>query len=308
MVNVTAAKSGGRPPVGGKPPKPGSRAAREALAAQQEAERVEAAARRRRQLAAGWFVGVLVLILVVLVVVKLTAGAGKAGPTAPAAASVVAQVTGVPASVFDTVGRGSVGTAPKATSGQDVLADNGKPIVFYMGAEFCPYCAAERWPLIIALSRFGTFTGLHTTSSAAGDAYPSTPTFSLYGTTYTSQYVELQSKEIMSDANVKLETLTPAQQDIVTALDPPDKGESGNPFPFISFGNQAVVVGSSYDPASLHGLTQAKVAATLSNPKSSLTKQIIGTANAFTAQICSLTQDQPSSVCSTKGAKAYSGS
>ena len=35
-----------------------------------------------------------------------------------------------------------------------------KPELLYIGAEYCPYCAASRWPLIIALSRFGTFKGL----------------------------------------------------------------------------------------------------------------------------------------------------
>ncbi len=34
----------------------------------------------------------------------------------------------------------------------------GKPEVLFVGAEFCPFCAAERWPLIVALSRFGHFS------------------------------------------------------------------------------------------------------------------------------------------------------
>jgi len=32
--------------------------------------------------------------------------------------------------------------------------------VVYIGAEYCPYCAVERWPLIVALNRFGTLTNL----------------------------------------------------------------------------------------------------------------------------------------------------
>ena len=33
---------------------------------------------------------------------------------------------------------------------------SGSPELFYYGAEYCPYCAAERWSVVIALSRFGT--------------------------------------------------------------------------------------------------------------------------------------------------------
>ena len=58
-----------------------------------------------------------------------------------------------------------------------------------MGAEYCPYCAAERWALVMALSKFGTFTDLQGTTSSATDTNPSTPTFSFYGSTYTSKYL-----------------------------------------------------------------------------------------------------------------------
>ena len=40
------------------------------------------------------------------------------------------------------------------------LSSGGKPEVLYVGTEFCPYCAAESWSLIVALSRFGQFSGL----------------------------------------------------------------------------------------------------------------------------------------------------
>ena len=49
----------------------------------------------------------------------------------------------------------------------------GKPEILYIGAEYCPYCATERWPLAVALSRFGTFTGLRGIHSSATDVYPS---------------------------------------------------------------------------------------------------------------------------------------
>jgi hypothetical protein len=60
------------------------------------------------------------------------------------------------------------------TSGSPYLS-NGKPVVLYIGAEFCQYCAIERWALIMALMRFGNFTSLHymTSAPSEGDTRPS---------------------------------------------------------------------------------------------------------------------------------------
>lgn len=38
------------------------------------------------------------------------------------------------------------------------LTAAGKPDLRYIGAEFCPICAAERWAMYVALSKFGTFS------------------------------------------------------------------------------------------------------------------------------------------------------
>ena len=50
-------------------------------------------------------------------------------------------------------------SAPTTITGAP-LTSGGKPEMLYIGAEYCPYCAAERWAMIVALSRFGTFSGL----------------------------------------------------------------------------------------------------------------------------------------------------
>ena len=181
-------------------------AARELAAAQRRAEQ-----RRKRLIAAGSAVGVVVLVIAILVAVKLTSPTKKSTSVASttASTSLVDAVTGVPPATLDKVGKGAVDTPPQATSGQPVLkGSDGKPIVFYMGAEYCPFCAAERWPMIVALSRFGTFQNLSTTSSSSTDTYPNTPTFTFHGSTYSSKYIDFQPKEIQSDAGVPLETLT----------------------------------------------------------------------------------------------------
>lgn len=278
-------------------------AARELAAAQRRAEQ-----RRKRLIAAGSAVGVVVLVIAILVAVKVTAPTKKNTSVASSTASttLVNAVTGVPAATLDKVAKGSVNTLPKATSGQAVLkGSDGKPIVFYMGAEYCPFCAAERWPMIVALSRFGTFTNLSTTSSSSTDTYPNTPTFTFHGATYTSKYLDFQAKEVQSDAGVPLETLTADQQKLVDQFDPPPPGQTGNSFPFLDFANQSIVNGASFDPQILAGMTQQQVADALKDPNSDVAKAILGTANAFTNELCKLTNGQPANVCSTAAATAY---
>jgi thiol-disulfide isomerase/thioredoxin len=274
-------------------------AARELALRQQRAEQ-----RRKRMIAAGSAVGVVVLVIAILVAVKLTTPSKKSNTNAAkpttASSSLVNSVTGVPASVLDSVGKGSVQTLPQATSGKPVLKGaDGKPVVFYMGAEYCPYCAAERWPMIVALSRFGTFQNLSTASSSSTDVFPSTPTFTFHGSSYTSNYIDFQPKEVQSDSGVPLESLSSDQQNLVNQFD------QGGSFPFVDFGNQALVTGASYSPQLLAGMTQQQVADALKDPNSDVAKAILGTANAFTNEICKLTNGQPGNVCSSAAATAY---
>ena len=41
-----------------------------------------------------------------------------------------------------------------------------------VATEYCPYRAAQNWAMIVALSRFGTFTGLRTIRSVTFDLAP----------------------------------------------------------------------------------------------------------------------------------------
>ncbi|HEY1488163.1 MAG TPA: DUF929 family protein, partial [Micromonosporaceae bacterium] len=163
--------------------------ARQAIIEQRAAE-----ARRRRMIAAGATVGGVILLVAIIVGAFLLTGTKKAAPARVASSDLVSKVTNVPAATLDQIGKGSIlsGTAPAPTSNQPVLSSDGKPVVFYFGAEFCPFCAAERWSVIVALSRFGTFSNLsQITSSEDG-----IPTFTFEGSTYTSKYITFQPKEV----------------------------------------------------------------------------------------------------------------
>ncbi len=73
-------------------------------------------------------------------------------------------------SVLDAVGVGDVKVAPTKINAP-ALISNGRPEVLYVGAEYCPYCAAERSAVAVALSRFGTLHGLGQTASSPNDVY-----------------------------------------------------------------------------------------------------------------------------------------
>jgi Domain of unknown function (DUF929) len=285
----------------------GDRRAR--LAAQQAAQK-QARARNRRLLLAGG--AIVVVIAVVLGVVLGTGGGGSptAGSTAPAPTgsaltAVLGQLTSVPAATLDQVGAGTTASNPTSITGT-ALTSGGKPEVLYMGAEYCPYCAAERWALIVALSRFGTFSGLAPIRSAAADGagnaepYPDTPTWTFLNATFTSSYLTFTSVELNTNIPDKatgfyttLQTPTAAEQTLIDTYDAADQGA----IPFIDYGNKYVSIGASYNPGILSGLTWAEIASDLHNPDSSVAKSVLGVANYATAAVCVLTSDQPASAC-----------
>jgi hypothetical protein len=237
---------------------------------------------------------------------------GQAG-AAPAPAAIIGKVTSVPASALDAVGDGggAVTAKPHPLSGS-ALTLNGKPEMFYLGSEFCPFCAAERWAMIAALGRFGTFSGLTTIRSAAADGagdaepYPDTATWTFAKSSYSSQYLTFTPVENLSNipdpstgGYTTLETPTRAQQALVTKYDGPPYVPSSfaGGIPFIDFGNKYAIFGASYSPGVLVGLSWSQIAADLSNPNSPVAEAIDGTANYLTAAICATTGNQPASAC-----------
>jgi hypothetical protein len=302
--------------------------ARERIAAQQAAAR-RTEARRRMFLASGSVLGVLVVVIVLIIVKSASntpaAAAGHNASTATTA-SVTKDITSVPASTLNAVGRGS-GVSPLITTkGQSPLTFGGKPEVVFMGEEPCPYCGAERWGLIVALSRFGTFSGLHLIHSSSEDVYSNTSTLSFYKSSYTSKYlvfkpVEMYSEKILSSgAYAPLQKPTAAESALMSKYDAPPyvSSSAANSYPFVDIGNQYVLVGAQYLPSTLgstaavdpshFGLTWTQIASDIKNPSSAVAQAIDGTANSLTAAICKITHNADAAVCSSPAATAGAGS
>lgn len=270
-------------------------------------------------------VGVVLLVVVALVIFSLTSGNSSSNANGhgyqEAPASLVKELTTIPASVYDTVGvTSSVApvTAPTATSGEAVLtftSADGKalPGVFYLGSEYCPFCAAQRWAVIAALSRFGTISGLGLTESSSKDVFPNTPTLSFYKasfsmTDFAVQAVEQYSNIPTKDGNgyTELTKLTKEQQALAEKYDSTKYFPSGQAgaIPFMSIGNQFLVSGAMFTPSVLNSLSRNDIASGLSNPNNPATQAIIASANYLTAAICKITGGNPGNVCQSKGVQA----
>jgi hypothetical protein len=267
------------------------------------------------------FVLLVLLIVGVLLVLKVTRGSTtvQAPPVTPANEGVVREVTNAPARVFDTVGAlEQLDPAPVALSGQPSLVVDGKPDVVYVGGEFSPYSAAERWALVAALGRFGVFTRLGATSSSKGEVFAGTPTFSFYGSTYRSRYLTFSSTEeyAQSPSTVapagfpKLEGVPSFEQALMRRYGSEPSGAGGDAgpgaLPFVDVANKLVISGAAigFSPGLLAGKSMAQIAGDLSDPSNPVSSAVIGAANELTAAVCSATGGEPANVCSSPGAHA----
>jgi len=270
----------------------------------------------------------VVVVVAVLVIIKVSTGSTSTGSSGYQATdpTTLAELTTIPASVFNTVGVQSLVapvTPPQALKGQPALLGTSStgvklPEVFYLGAEYCPFCAAQRWSTIIALSRFGTWSGLGNMASSTnpGEYAPGTPTFTFVKAKYKSKYLTFASVEQYNQIfNTALNFYSPLQK--------PNKAENANfqkydtskyikgitaqqdhSIPYISIGNKFLVSGASFGPLTLANLSRSQIAKGLSDPTSPVTDAIIASANYQTATFCTLTKNQPANVCASSGVKA----
>jgi len=272
-------------------------------------------ARTRRLTTIAIAAAAAICVAAVLVFVVIKPGAPAAGQPSPALARLMAQVTHVPVGTSDAAGDGAgqVIAKPAPVAGPS-LAAHGKPEVLYVATEYCPYCASQNWAMVVALSRFGTFTRLRTIRSSAlnsallpsvtDQTYPPLDTWTFYGSGYISKYltfvpVETRSNVLVSrhanplhqNSYTVRQRLTPAQQAIFAKYD------NLRAVPFADFGNRYALTGSSFDPTVLEHETWSQIAAELRNPHGIRGRSILGAVNYITAAICQLTRDQPATAC-----------
>jgi hypothetical protein len=312
--------SGGRPQQGAKGPRPpgagpGRGGGRRPPAKGPAGRRGAPKPRGSRTALFTWAaIGLVVIVVGVLVIVKVSSGTstGHGFNSSALPASTTRELTSVPESVFNTVGVTSTTIAvavPHPTAGQKALVIDKKPGFFYLGGEFCPYCAAERWAIAASLGRFGTFTGIKTMESSTSDVYPNTHTITFATATYKSPYIGAELLEESSRTHGRLRTPTTSEQKLVTKYDVAKytggSSTASGSIPFIDVGNKVLTGGASYVPSALSPgttpLTWADIAGGLNDPSNPVTKAIISTANYLSASVCSIDGGKPASVCKGKG-------
>lgn len=299
-TNANGGRSAGKTPSTGRPLPTGPAASRYA------GTRAAPAPTKRRYEQQSWWQRALggprstwiALVAIVLVVALFALIArNRQAERAPTAVtqSVAEQVTRIPAGVYEQVGDGGLQMTLKATRGSPaILKDSsGKPQVLYVGAEYCPYCAAERWSLVAALSRFGTFSGLELIKSGEGNI----PTFSFVKSSYSSPYVSFAAVETEDGVGNRLQQPSAEQQQIMAKYNAPPYTGSSGAIPFSDIANQYVRTGSGFQPDVIQSGTWQSIADALSVPSSPEANAIVGNANILTAAICQTTNNQPANVC-----------
>jgi hypothetical protein len=203
--------------------------------------------------------------------------------------------------LLTTVGAGGVTTTMHAIKDAPALKGaHDKPLVLYVGREACKACAAQRWPIIIALSRFGKFEKLTPLISTDGHI----ATFTFYKSTYTSQYLDfagIETYDNQTSQPQQLDHLTATQQEAYNKYGQPpyiDQSQVGT-WPFLDIANQQVSYNAYFDASPLSQRSYQEILDLLKDTNSDLTRGIFGSANYLTAAICVATNNQPASVCTT---------
>jgi thiol-disulfide isomerase/thioredoxin len=234
------------------------------------------------------------------------AGGGSGGGDATGSVPAGAVVSGAaPAGAHQPSDAASVALGEVRRASGEPMLDGGKPLIFFMGAEWCPFCASERWALVEATSRFGKWSGLRELNSRMGqDYFPALATYDLSHATYASDYLNVRHKEVATVEGDPLQKLGSFEEGLVNGYD-----KLGSvPFLFASGSPGRYTVELGFSPGLLDGQgfdsLRKEVAAEAPTPA---VEAIDGQTEAITALICKLDGRQPASVCAKGSIPALEG-
>ena len=173
-----------------------------------------------------------------------------------------------------------------------IKTKSGKTLVFFLGAGFCPFCAAERWSIVEALKNFGTWQNLQEDFSAEKDEkYLNIPTFNFVNASYSSSYVEFQAIETADRHFNAVDNEGKDHYDILENYNPDQI------IPFTLIDGQFMQAGSGYSPKLFEGLNHDKVREQILDLQSTLGSSIKNETAFLTALICFTLKDFTGEVC-----------
>ncbi len=192
------------------------------------------------------------------------------------------------------------GVAVPTTVAASRAPSASRAVVSYVGAEYCPYCALQRWVLLVALSKFGTFTHLsRRVLSSSSDLYPHLASWSFVGANYSSRYFTLSATETYSSARDGSGGSGPLARMSLAEARAFDSYDPSHEFPFVDVANHYVTLGASASPAVLEGLSLAQIGGYLNQPSSLVARAVDGSANYLVAALCAATRGAAPRICAT---------
>lgn len=192
--------------------------------------------------------------------------------------------------VASSLGPTTADVPPSTSTGYRTITEplraGRKPQVLMVGTLYCASCAAERWALVKALGRFGTWSNLKASTNGAG-----IPTFDLVSAGYSSWYISLTLRDTAGLDGRPLQRLSRQQRSLLQQYDP------SGAMPLLIVGRYALV-GAGVSPTGLNGRSfKAVQGALMRNRRVGYTAAINARANLITAMLCTQTKERPRVFC-----------
>jgi Domain of unknown function (DUF929) len=257
---------------------------------------------------------VVALVALLVLPVSIAQAAHRTDGSTPAPPRLAQLVTNVPVSTLNKVGAGDIFGPPVfgVATLHGELRSHGKPELLTMNLAWCPHCAANSWASAVALSRFGTLTGLRVINTGTyycklaanscaltpSACYPFTHGLSFFSASYRSPYLSFAAVVLEDVRGHSLERLTGRETSAIASFD-----QQGGA-PAVDIGGRYGFLNSGYDPGTLAHRTWSQIAGSLANPHDRIARRIDGLANLFTAAICKVTNGRPARVCNSHGVVA----
>lgn len=164
---------------------------------------------------------------------------------------------------------------------KEPMRRSGKLFVLFVGAEHCPFCAAERWAIVRALQKFGQWSDLTQTMSAARDEpFLNLPTYDFTEATYTSSHIEFVARELKNREFKPLQKLLKTEEKIVRKFNPQKE------IPFLLVAGRFMQLGAGFTPKTFIGHTFRQTETELKKAESEIRKTIDAEGNIIAALLC----------------------
>lgn len=186
------------------------------------------------------------------------------------------------------------GTCPKTAMDPmladlaDMRSESLRGTVLWVHAGFCPYCAAESWPLALALMRYGALSGISGLRSGdgAGEPYPDTAGLDLDHAVWRGP-LRLRSITVADRRHNPVAFPTDVA-DILSIYDIPPFTPTPGSIPLLIVGGRYLRSGSAVDPGLYRGAQWgwSGIIAELGKPGSALGKAVDAEATAIAGAVC----------------------